>query len=418
MDTAELVRRLVAFSGRTAGTDAERRAAAWLRDHLRGGGHPPATQALWVRPTWALAVGLHAALAVAASALSVSHPVLGLALLGVCLTSLLGDLSGAFFWLRRLTPRRATQNVVVSPAQDDPERVQLVLTANVDAGWAAAAYRDTWARPEARLRRLLHGHLPSPLGLAAVAVAVLALLAAARVAGAAGTALGVVQLRPSLYLVVLLGALADVAFAAPAPGANANASGVAAATEAFARLTGPSAPTHLDVQLVLAGAGEGGALGLAAFLRERARAGWRAQDVAVVAIEPCGAGSLRYFTHEGPVWALRLHPRLIESARRAATSGSAPEATPFRSHSAGAAHAARRRGWPAIAIGGLDAHDRPGRARQGRDTSDRVDPAVIERCVQLCLGLVAELDRSLARGRAQDAPPQSATGRAAEPAGR
>jgi hypothetical protein len=397
MQIEELPGRLAAIRERGPGSDGERRAAALLRDALRADGEAASLHSVWVRPDWPLAHGLHVALAVAGSALSVPFPAVGLGLLVLALVSLAGDLTGAFFLVRRLTPSRATQNVVsTSDARRRPadSRLHLLLTANVDAGRTGAAYRDGWVRAEAALRRRVRGRLPSMSALLVLLVALLTAFAGARLAGASGTALGVVQLVPTILLLVALAVLVDIALAPPSPGANANASGVAAALAVLAALR-RSPPAHLDVELILAGAGEGSALGLRAELAERRRGGWRAEDVGVLAIEPCGTGSVRFLTHDGPLLALRLHPQMVMCARAAAAADPLLAARAHRGHGAGAAYAARRLRWPAIAVGALDGHDRPGHARQPEDVAASLNQRAIADSVELCLGIVEKLDAGL-----------------------
>src|SRR5581483_10329216 len=118
MEATEIVEGLAGFGGRGAGTDAERRAAAWLATELAGDGRQPAVQSFWCRPNWALAHALHAALAIAGSLLS--------------LASALAAVSIG----RLLTPEHASQNVVLSSVPDtaDEKPVRLILTANYDAG--------------------------------------------------------------------------------------------------------------------------------------------------------------------------------------------------------------------------------------------------------------------------------------------
>jgi hypothetical protein len=400
MDARDVVTRLSSFSGRAAGTDAERRAATWLRDELHARGEQVSFETVWVRPYWAATHALHAALAVAGSALSVPSPVAGVAVLGVALVSLLGDLSGWVFVVRRLTPRRATQNLVANPARQAPRgaangRLRLVLTANLDAGRAGSAYGAGWVGAEARLRRLLGGHLASPLGLAAVITALLEGLAVARLLGAGGQTLGAVQLVPTVLMLIGFAALVDIALSGTAPGANANASGVAAALAALDALR-REPPSHLDVHVLLAGAGEAGALGVRAFVSDRRRtSGWRREEVALVALEPCGVGTPRYFTHEGALIATRLHPRLVAHARAVADSERHLAARPYRSHGAGAARAARRRDWPSLALGALDERDRPGPARQPEDVPDAVQSEALAASLEFTLAFIARLDAGL-----------------------
>ncbi len=401
MNAREVIERMAATPGRGAGTDAERRVAVWLADGLRAEGHDVAVETVWLRPHWAVAHALSLFVAAAGTALSAMVPVAGLALTLLALLSLGGELSGGLLLARRLTRTRASQNVVVrdprspSPRSPTGKRLHLLLVANVDAGRVGAAYRDVWVKAEGRLRRLLGGRLPSPLALATLAIALQAALAAARVAGTSGQALAIAQLV--LAMLVLLGATAliDIALSPYSRGAVANASGVATALEVLEALR-RSPPEAIDVDVVLAGAGDSQESGVSALLADRRRQGWRSEEVAVIALEPGAIGHLRYLTHQGQLLARALHPQLIAAVHQTAEQEAHLAARPLRDHGAGAAHAARRLGWPAIGIGARDRHDRPGPVRQAADDPDVVDEPVRTACVELCLALIATLDRSLA----------------------
>jgi len=401
MDAREVIERMGATPGRGAGTDAERRVAVWLRDGLRIEGHDVALETVWVRPDWAVAHALSLLLAAAGSALSAVVPVAGLGLTMIALLSLIGELSGRLLLTRRLTRTRASQNVVVHasrlPSTRSPtgRRLRLLIVANMDAGRVGAVYRDAWVGAESRLRRVLGGRLPSPMALATLVVALLAALATARVAGASGQALGVAQLVPTMLALVGAAALVDIALSPHCSGAVANASGVATALEVLEALR-LSPPEAIDVDVVLAGAGDSQESGVNALLADRRRRGWRAEEVAVISLEPCASGDLRYLTHQGQLLARALHPQLIGAVHQIAREEAHLTARPLRDHGAGAAHAARRVGWPAIGIGARDRNDRPGPVRQTQDNPSVVDEHARAACLELCLALIATLDRGSA----------------------
>src|SRR4051794_30311223 len=387
----EIVRVLAAIDGRGACTDAERRACAEVRDEIRGRGRPARMEPYWVRPKWAASWAAHAVLGVAASLVSVSAPAVAL---GIALATLLSyalDLTGRAHVLRAIFRRRATQVVVAEPAAPRAP-VRLVITASVDARRTGAVFRDGYVRAETGLRRALRGHLSSPPALIALLLFAIAALAVARLAGGNGQALGVVQLAPSFALLLAAGLLIDVALSPPSPGANADASAVAVAL-ALGDALAEAPPRHLDVELALAGAGDGRQLGMRDHVRARRRA-VRAEEVAVLALGPCGAGRPRFFTTEGLLFPLRLHPRLVALARAVATSEKHLGARPARRGLTGAL-AARTARWPAISVSCLDEHDRASRARLASDTADAIDPEAMQATLDFCLALVAALDRDL-----------------------
>ncbi len=356
-----------------------------LRDLLRAQGRPAHLETAWVRPDRPALSALLCAAGVAGSLLAVDAPRAGLAILLVAFVALAGDASGLAPVARLLLPRRATQTVVSEPPRAAPTaRVRLIVTAGIDAGRTGVAAR--LARLESRARRALGGHLPSPVAVLCASLALLTALAAARVAGASGAWLGIAALPPTVALVLGAAAYLDLATSAPSPGANAHASAAAAAiavTTALDRLP----PRHLAVELVLAGASEGGQLGFAAYVRRRRRAA-RPQELAVLAFGPSGAGRPRVHLTEGLLLPARLHPGLLALAR------AIPGAAPVRRQSTGAL-VARRAGWPAVGVSALDDDDRPGPARTADDSPDRLDRSSIEAVVAYALEVVRALDRQL-----------------------
>jgi hypothetical protein len=276
--------------GPLACTDAERRAARRHASALRAAGRTVRVEPLWVRPARAAALAACAAAGVAASVLSVDHPVAALVVAGVALVLALAEL-GSLPLLRRLTFARATQNVLSAPAA--PRPVTLVLIAAADRPRAGVLHR-------ARI----------PAGpVTAAALALVTACVAARVAfDAGGTLLGALQLVPTAVLVLAVGGLVDAAVAAPAP---ADGRAVDAVVDAAKRLDA-APPGRVAVETVLAGAWP---LGLHARLkRDRRR-----PDELVVAIVAPGAEP-RYATR---------HPTLraiADSARHAERRGRAPRA--------------------------------------------------------------------------------------------
>jgi hypothetical protein len=399
MELMETVRALVGFTGRGPCTDAERRAALWLARSLRDGGREAELDTLWVRPQWAWVYALHALLAVVGSVLLVSVSIAGLAVLAVTLVSLWLDVAARAPVARLLVRRRATQNVrAPAPprAREQPRpAARLIVTAHYDAGRSGLVYRDDLRRAASRVFR---GHAPSPVTVLLGAVAILTAVAALRVAGVAETPLRVVQLAASIVILFALALLLDVALSQPVPGANADASAVAVAlalTDALDR----DPPKHLAVDLVLAGAGEGPALGMRAQVRRMRRRRLKREDAVVLELRPCGRGRPRYWTRDGLGLPLRLHPRLVELAERVAEEERHLGAGPHRGASCSGAYVARAAGYPAIAIGCLDADGLAPGAHQHADVPDALDAGAMTAALELCLGLVDRLDADVGRRR-------------------
>jgi hypothetical protein len=116
MRAPDVTATLAAFEHRGPGTDAERRAARRLARDLNAEGFRVTTEPFWCRPNWALAHAWHVALALAGSLVSVSHPAIGAALLATALLSVIADGLTGVSPGRRLTPERASQNLVARPS--------------------------------------------------------------------------------------------------------------------------------------------------------------------------------------------------------------------------------------------------------------------------------------------------------------
>ncbi len=228
MGAAETVTGLTRFDRRGAGTDSERRAALWLCGELQASGQDARLETFWCRPSWALAHAWHVGLGLAGSLVAVSHPSIGGALILVAILSVIADTVTGFSPGRRLTPERASQNVVVAGAADD-ERVRLILTANYDAGRVGLAYRGRVRAACARLREVTGGLSPGWIGWLVIGLLWLLAVAILRLEGTRGTPAGIAQLVPTVALVIALAMLIELASADFGPAAGDNGTGVATA---------------------------------------------------------------------------------------------------------------------------------------------------------------------------------------------
>lgn len=389
----QLVSRIAAIGGRSAGSDAERRAARLLARELRGVGRTARVQTVWVRPAWPPVLAFVCGLAVLGTVVSVDHPQTGL---GMCLAAALlfaGDLSGRFALLRRLTVARATQNVVSLADHDAP--VRLVVTAAVDVPRAGIAERGAAARWAAALRRRLGLLALGGFGLVAVGLLLATVGGALRALDQDGAWVGFLQLIPAALLIVAIGAALDHWTSDPGPGAGADASACATAVDLVAALD-RRPPRMLAVDLVLAGAGHAHALGMRRWIAAQRRAGLAPEEVVVLHLDACGSGTPVWWTRDGLVLPLAYHPRLTALAAEVAARQPRLGARAVQGRAATGARAARAVGWPAIAIGCRDAQDLAPHAGTERDTAEHVDPEAMAGCLEFALALVMALDRELA----------------------
>ncbi len=278
--------------GPLACTDAERRAALALAGELRAAGREPRLEARWVRPGWPAWQALCAAAGVVGTVLSVDHALAGTIVAAAALAVSLAHGRGRL----PLGHARATQDVAAPAAA--PRPVAVVVLAAVD-------------RPRASVLR----RVPAPLAWLDGALALAAVLAAARLAGLEGTALGVAQLVPAVVLLVAAAALLDATLepAAAADGAATDAAVALASRAAWA-------------EVALVGAGE---LGVRARLRAEAR--------------PPEATVLLWLEPAPEPWWRSAHPTLAEVATAAVGA-------PRRRRGPALPAGAR----PALALGGPD----------------------------------------------------------------
>ena len=401
MRSSEIVSALASFDGRGPGTDAERRAARWLAGELAAPEHNVRLEPFWCRPNGALAHLWHIALAVAGSLLALASPQVGVALLAIALISVLADgLQGRSLG-RRLTPERASQNVVAALASPQPpapaarpaaERdVRLILTANYDAGRSGIAYRDALRATASGLRRATAGVGPGWLGWLAIAITWLLAVAVLRLGDRHSAFLGAVQLPPTVGLVLAFALLVDVALSDWSPGAGDNASGVAVAI-GLMRALDVTPPRHLSVQLVLQGAGEGGGIGLRRYLAAHRRE-QTATNTIVLGFAPCGGGQARWWASDGRLVPLRYSNELRRLCASLATDEPHLGAGGHRGRGATPALPARERRVPAIALGCLDGRGLAPRSHQTADTPSSTDPGALGDALQFALILIDRLDR-------------------------
>ena len=384
MDYQAEIDALTDVGRRAPGSDAERRAAAYLKRRLEAIGRDVELQSIDAWPAWPLAYAILAALAVVGSVLSVSVAALGaaLALTAALLTFL--DAGVLFPTLRRLLGRRASQNVVSWGDFDKPGR--LVLVAHYDAGRGGIALGQQAEARRAAFGKLVRRPLGplEPLVWAELAVLVCCVL---RLAGLSGLLLTVLQFIPTVLLIVAVALLLDIALSPTKGGENDNATGTALALRLAERFGGGRLD-HFDVHVVLTGGQKAIAAGSRAFLKRHKRDLGRERTV-ILNLDAVGSGTVRYTSREGPLVAIKSHPQLVQLCQAIAEDDedeSAFGARPIVNRSPSDGYAARSAGLPAITIGCRGRLDY---------VPARVDAEAIERAEAFCAELIRRLDAEL-----------------------
>ena len=388
----EIIRELCSFEGRFAGTDAERRAANRMAQRLRESGRAVEVEPIYVHPQLGLVYAAHCMLALAGSLVAVAIPVLGFALVLFAATSLYLDLNARIYLLRRIFFRRASQNVVSRGTNPDAKG-RLIVVAHLDAAKTGYMYG-------AKRVRLVNRFPLSPTRLIFWSAAFLVPALAIRAAGVDSGIVSLLQLPPTLVLLVAVFAFVDIELSDVVPGANDNASGVAVAVSLAGELRAEPA-ANLDVWVVLTGGGETPMQGMRAFLRgER-----KTRDPSatyVVDLDAVGRGDVRFVTGAGPAVTYELRSRLTELCQ-AIADADAEQENRFRA-------AAVRRGLssealpaglarcPATTITCLEPGAVvPANYRRATDVPGELDPEAVDRAHDFALALIRQLDRDLGR---------------------
>jgi hypothetical protein len=380
LDPAAEIEALAAFEGRQPGSDAERRAANHLKLRLRQLGRDARVEPIVIWPRWHLTHLIHALIAIAGSAISVKSALIGTILVAIAAVSTAGDLAGRLPLVRRLTGRRASQNVVSTEQSGRPGT--LILTAHYDTGRGGAAFKH--------LNRTGLSPGQAFLGL----IVLILVTTAARLAGLDNTVLQIVQFVPTAALIAAVPYLADVALSGPVPGANDNASGVATVLRLAERYGGTL--DHLDLWVLLPGAQEAGAAGTRAWLREHRRS-LNSRATIVLNVDEVGAGTVRYAAKEGPLVALRQHRQLLALCRQLEQEDKEDhlyEVEPTAIRRPTDAYAARARRLPAVTVSCAPAphHHLPS------DTPENVDAKSLERAFGFCSELIELIDEEIGPG--------------------
>jgi hypothetical protein len=393
VDPLAEIEALVSHRARGPGTDAERRAALHLQERLRGLGREARLEPIEVWPNYALAHVIHALAAIVGSVLAVSQPLAGTIVLSVAAISTLGDLTGRLFLARRLTGRRASQNVVSSEDRGRPGT--LILVAHYDASRTGVAF----GRLMTERRAVLGGRLRRRIGLAEPffwsIVAALA-CAALRLIGVHPAAVTAIQFLATVVLIVSVPLLVDVALSDVVPGANDNGSGVATVLQLADRYTGTLG--YFDVWVLFTGAEEGMQLGMRAWLKKNRRR-LAPANTAFVCVDEVGAGTVRYARKEGVLMAHPHHPALLELcdqiAREDAESDGRYGVRSLVSRSASDVSRARAAGFPTVRISCAGALDYSPHHHRPSDTPDNVDPAALQRAFGFCSELIELIDERI-----------------------
>ena len=392
MTPVDTISRITSAGPRWPGMRGERKAAEFVAAKLRATGRAVEVEPIRVRPAWPLTYALYAALGVVGNVVSVYVPPVGVALLLLAAVSMYGDLTARFYVLRRLFPRRDSENVTARGLSPEAP-ARLIVTANHDAARSGLIFNRRRRPPPRPFRRL--ATLASRTDLVfwvlilSLALALVRLFAGFEASEA--RPLTIAQFVCTALLLTAVTLFVDVALSDPVPGANGNASGVAAMLELGRRLY-ERPPQNLDVWLVSPGAKEGLMLGMREWMRSHADE-LDPRRTFFLNLDSVGRGNVRVVGSEGFVIIYRHDARLIDLATAHARDELERQPYTWRCGTDGTIPAMR--GFSSLTLCATDPHGRVPDFHGQSDTANRIETESIERAVDLAAALIADIDSKL-----------------------
>ena len=369
------IRRLTAIE-RPSASQGERRAAEWVLTELQSAGIEARTEVERAQGTH-LPFVLPSAVALAAGL--VRRRGVGGLVAAIATAAIVDELEGGRRLLRRSLARRATHNIVAELG-DASAFQTLVFVSHHDV-----------ARPWGALFGALVSAPPAPF-LKGAPLPVVAMLIPPPLTVLAGVATGRHPLkRIGMALCALvLGFFADISRRKPVPGANDNASGVAALLGLAHDLAGRP-PRSLRVLLVSTGCEETMLEGMDAFLR-RHRTDLDPTRTLVVCLDQIGWDRLVLRESEGVLRPFRSRRQDLDAVLAAAASvGVALKtAPPFPTPSDGLA--ARWAGIPTVFMGSVAGGGGYPHYHRPSDLPEHVDLRSVAGARRICAALVERLD--------------------------
>ncbi|MGQ9571725.1 MAG: M20/M25/M40 family metallo-hydrolase [Dehalococcoidia bacterium] len=380
---------------RPSASPGEREAAEWVASRLRGAGLEATIEEFRFYPAywnaWGIHVGLAAVLGVA-SLFSRRLAKPSAVLASLLAASFWGDLTTGFHWLRGLLPAQPGYNVIARLPNPGAERI-LVISAHHDAPHSGAVFHPgiaSWLRPrKGRVREQ-----PPILQLPFAAILTVA-------AGSLLRAGGLPRLlwRDPLRLAVLLNSLtaallADIGRSPVSPGANDNASGVAAVL-ALAEQFKRKPPANLEIWFLSTGCEEAIMGGMLAFVR-RHFPELAARRPFFLNFEMLGSGRVSYMEGEGFLKLYLYDREAVNLAAEVAGERGFEEVTSHTIRFGTDALVPARHGFPAITVDSISESGFIATYHWPTDTPENIDVASVERAVAFAGRMVELLDERAA----------------------
>ncbi len=370
------VRMLTELPGRLAGSEAERDAALRVQDALRELGFEDVRlEPVATRPRLGLALALHLGLSGLGCWLAGGF---GALLAGLAAFSFFREFRRGELVLSRLLPAPPSVNVVARSGDARP-RQRVVLSAHIDSAQAGWIFSEKLARRFARGATrdgARDGPPPGPHALPEALLAVGAAVALATWLGAGGLPMGLLRTGIVAALLLASGLALEWAVSRPSPGANDNASAVAAMLTCAEQLLA-ALPDRTELTVVGTGAEEVGCCGMRAFCE--GTGGWRRDASYFVNFECVGGGELHWVRSEGTLVKTIFPSMLVEVARRVAASGAFGRVTPVDLLAGTDGHVPARLGFPTVSLVALDEGGIPRNYHRESDLPEALDLETVVR---------------------------------------
>lgn len=382
----EWIRILSELPARFAGTGGERAAAERIAEWMRSlGARDVALVPTPGAPRAGIVVGLHVGLGAFGCYWG--------GLFGFLLTALAAWSFRSEYRLRRpilsrLPPAADSVNVVGRIGNPSPAR-RVVISAHIDTAQAGWIFRRDLADLFAGLARAARHPdqpPPGPLFLPEALLVAAALIALGAWFGAHGFLFGLAKVVVILVLALTCVLTLQWAQSPPTPGANDNASAVAAMLTCGERLA-RDLPDDVEIWMVGTGAEEVGCIGIEGFI-DRHRE-WPRDRTYFVNFECVGGGALHYIRSEGLLHKQSFPPMMVDLARRVAASGAFGDVTPTDLLANTDGHVPAHHDYPALSVISLEANGVPRNYHRLEDTVDGIDTAVVIRAADFAAAVAS-----------------------------
>lgn len=339
---------------------------------------------------------VHFGLATLATGIGLTAPFVGAALHALVAISYALESNRRGLILRSLFPSINSQNLLAIQPAKGTRRKRLVLIAHSDAAYTGMMFHPSLIKVATKPPPAPLWFLGKQLGVATVAIAVMAILEALAGAGvwSAPTWLrGLISLPATITFLLNV----DVVLRnRVVPGAADNLSGCTSAIELAHRLQG-RLPDDVEFVVVISGAeeaGTGGAVRLAEQMMKTKE--WTPADTIVLGLDTLSNGTLRIL-EEGEFWRLPIAPMLVDAVK--AENEARPELPPVTTFivPVGASDALpfRVRGFPTVTLTCIDPTiGAPRHYHWPTDTWRNLDAGELERGIEFAERLILRLSKA------------------------